>query len=113
MIHAIHKLIVWYLRRRCGGVFHCYNYGPSGRYVVLMTDDFYARWNRVRGHKWDDLKSAIDRRKKRKHEYDCYKANVTPNFQARQRVEFELLAEIRVSDSDVFRAADDLVQHLQ
>jgi hypothetical protein len=38
MRHAIHKLICWYLRR-CAGAFHCYNYGKTGRYVVLMTDD--------------------------------------------------------------------------
>ena len=40
MRHAIHKLICWYLRR-CAGAFHCYNYGATGRYVVLMTDDQY------------------------------------------------------------------------
>lgn len=41
MRHAIHKLICWYLRR-CGGAFHCYRYGETGRYVVLMTDRQYA-----------------------------------------------------------------------
>ena len=40
MRHTIHKLICWYLRR-CGGAFHCYNYGATGRYVVLMTDEQY------------------------------------------------------------------------
>lgn len=42
MRHLIHKIICWYLRK-CGGAFHCYQYGPEGRYVVLMTDDDYSR----------------------------------------------------------------------
>ncbi len=45
MKHAIHKIICWYLRR-CAGAFHCYNYGPTGRYVALMTEDEYANHNR-------------------------------------------------------------------
>lgn len=40
MRHVIHKLICWYLRR-CSGAFHCYKYGETGRYVVLMNDDQY------------------------------------------------------------------------
>lgn len=43
MRHTIHKLIVWYLRR-CGGAFHCYQYGPQGRYVVLMNERQYNVW---------------------------------------------------------------------
>jgi hypothetical protein len=47
MRHLLHKAICWYLRR-AGGAFHCYNYGPTGRYVVLMTEDQYARYNKLR-----------------------------------------------------------------
>lgn len=43
MRHAIHKLICWYLRRS-GGAFHCYNYGATGRYVVLMQEWQYAQY---------------------------------------------------------------------
>lgn len=42
MRHAIHKLIVWYLRR-CDGAFHCYPYGERGRYVMLMTETQYGQ----------------------------------------------------------------------
>lgn len=42
MRHLLHKAICWYLRR-CGGAFHCYNYGPEGRYVKLMTESEYAQ----------------------------------------------------------------------
>ena len=40
MRHLLHKAICWYLRR-CAGAFHCYNYGATGCYVVLMTDEQY------------------------------------------------------------------------
>lgn len=40
MRHTIHKTICWCLRR-CAGAFHCYNYGATGRYVVMMTDEQY------------------------------------------------------------------------
>lgn len=46
MRHAIHKIICWYLRR-CAGVFHCYNYGDTGRYVVLMDEGQYARYAKL------------------------------------------------------------------
>lgn len=39
----LHRFIVWYLRR-CAGAFHCFPYGVSGRYVVLMDDDMYHRY---------------------------------------------------------------------
>ena len=45
MRHMIHKVICWYLRC-CGGAFHCYNYGPSGRYVAVMTEAEYAHHNK-------------------------------------------------------------------
>jgi len=45
MKQAIHKLICWYLRR-CAGAFHCYNYGETGRYVVLMNEGQYAQYNK-------------------------------------------------------------------
>ena len=43
MRHLLHKAICWYLRR-CSGAFHCYNYGATGRYVVLMGDRQYHRY---------------------------------------------------------------------
>ena len=43
MRHTIHKLICWYLRR-CAGAFHCYHYGTTGRYVVLMNDNEYHHY---------------------------------------------------------------------
>ena len=43
MRHLLHKAICWYLRR-CGGAFHCYNYGAAGRYVQLMTETQYAQY---------------------------------------------------------------------
>lgn len=43
MRHAIHKIICWYLKR-CGGAFHCYNYGPNGRYAVMMNERQYHRY---------------------------------------------------------------------
>lgn len=46
MRHAIHKIICWYLRR-CAGAFHCYNYGETGRYVVLMDEGQYARYAKL------------------------------------------------------------------
>lgn len=39
----VHQLICKYLRT-CGGTFHTYPYGPTGRYVVLMTDDQYHKF---------------------------------------------------------------------
>lgn len=41
MRHLLHKAICWYLRK-CDGAFHCYPYGPDGRYVKLMTESEYA-----------------------------------------------------------------------
>lgn len=41
MRHLIHKAICWYLRR-CGSAFHCYNYGPAGCYVVMMSDEQFG-----------------------------------------------------------------------
>lgn len=41
MKHILHKLIYWYVERRCGGALHCYEYGPRGRYVEAMTDIEY------------------------------------------------------------------------
>lgn len=46
MRHAIHKLICWYLRR-CAGAFHCYNYGETGRYVVLMNEGQYSNYQKA------------------------------------------------------------------
>jgi hypothetical protein len=46
MRHLLHKAICWYLRR-CGGAFHCYEYGQNGRYVKLMTDAQYSASERM------------------------------------------------------------------
>ena len=46
MRHAIHKIICWYLRR-CAGAFHCYNYGETGRYVVLMNERQYSDYQKA------------------------------------------------------------------
>lgn len=43
----IHGAICWYLRR-CSGAFHHNKYGPAGRYVVLMTEEQYHRYGKVR-----------------------------------------------------------------
>ena len=56
MRHAIHKLICWYLRR-CAGAFHCYNYGETGRYVVLMNEGQYADYQREQSALQDILSS--------------------------------------------------------
>jgi hypothetical protein len=41
MRRAIHRLIVWYLRKS-GGAFHCFEYGPDGRYVAMFRDHEYG-----------------------------------------------------------------------
>lgn len=41
-----HQVIQWYLRRS-GGAFHTNPYGPSGRYVVLMSEDQYHRFKQA------------------------------------------------------------------
>lgn len=46
MKHALHKAIVWYLRR-CAGAFHCFRYGPMGRYVVLMNERQFHEYKRI------------------------------------------------------------------
>jgi hypothetical protein len=46
MIHLLHKLIAWYLRR-CGGACHVYAYGPDGRYIVLMNERQYHRYTHL------------------------------------------------------------------
>lgn len=50
----IHGLICWYLRK-CSGSFHTYQYGPQGRYVVLMNEVEYAIFSKVRA----ELSKAI------------------------------------------------------
>ncbi len=48
----IHRFICWYLRK-VEGTFHTYHYGNSGRYVVLMTEEQYARYMRYSEKKLD------------------------------------------------------------
>lgn len=43
----IHNAIVWYLKR-CGGAFHNGPYGENGKYVALMSDDQYGRYQNVK-----------------------------------------------------------------
>jgi hypothetical protein len=43
----IHGAICWYLRR-CSGAFHHNPYGPDGRYAVLMNEEQYHRYGKVR-----------------------------------------------------------------
>jgi hypothetical protein len=47
MKRIIHKFIVWYLRN-CGHAFHHGEYGDKGRYVVLMNESQYHKFN------WND-----------------------------------------------------------
>lgn len=54
----IARMIVWYLRS-VAGAFHCFPYGPQGRYVVLMKDYEAGRFNAAQDE-W-----AIDERIKR------------------------------------------------
>ena len=46
MKHLLHKIICWYLRR-CACAFHCYSYGPEGRYAVLMNERQYHRYTMI------------------------------------------------------------------
>ncbi len=43
----IHRIILWYTRSICGGDFHTNPYGPSGRYIVCMTEDQYNRYTHL------------------------------------------------------------------
>jgi hypothetical protein len=43
----LHGAICWYLRR-CAGAFHHMQYGPDGKYVVLMSDEQYHRYGKMR-----------------------------------------------------------------
>lgn len=43
---VIHKLIVKYLIR-CGGAFHHGEYGDSGKYVKLFTDEEYGEYQKM------------------------------------------------------------------
>lgn len=58
MTHLLHKAIVWYLRR-CGAAFHCFPYGPEGRYVVLMTEGQFHRWKIYEGQFWPRRQSPL------------------------------------------------------
>lgn len=40
-LHAFYR---WYLRESCGGAHHCGEYGPDGRYIVLMNEQRYHRY---------------------------------------------------------------------
>ena len=48
----IHRLICRYLRM-VEGTFHTYHYGKDGRYVVLMTEEQYARYTAYAEKKLD------------------------------------------------------------
>lgn len=40
----IHGIILWYTEKVCGGDFHTRPYGPSGRYIVCMTETQYSKY---------------------------------------------------------------------
>jgi hypothetical protein len=42
MRHLLHKAILFYVQRICGGGFHCNKYGSGGRYVESMSDAEYS-----------------------------------------------------------------------
>lgn len=49
-IVALHKFYRWYLHRICGGSHHVGPYDTtSGRYIVLMDEDEYHEFEKVRG----------------------------------------------------------------
>ena len=43
---VIHAVIVSYLRK-CAGAFHHFPYGPNGRYVVLMNEGQFHRYQHL------------------------------------------------------------------
>ena len=61
MRHMIHNVICWYLRC-CGGAFHCYNYGDTGRYVVLMDEGQYARYAKLARTQNVELRDGVGSR---------------------------------------------------
>lgn len=44
----IHKFIVWYLTKKCGGTFHHNEYGDDGRYITIMNEKVYNKYTRIR-----------------------------------------------------------------
>lgn len=56
MKRIIFGLIVWYLRRKCGGAFHSFTRNHRWLYVVSMTDrEYHFYTTLVRGRSIDDL----------------------------------------------------------
>ena len=51
MRHVLHRFIVWYLKR-CARSFHCFQYGPQGRYVVLMNESQYHEFTNGVSGRW-------------------------------------------------------------
>jgi hypothetical protein len=43
----IHKFIVWYLKYKCGGMFHHGSYSQNGVYVRVFTDEYYGYIQRL------------------------------------------------------------------
>lgn len=39
------NFIAWYMREKCGGASHVYNYGDNGRYIVIMNEIQYRDYN--------------------------------------------------------------------
>ena len=50
MKNKIHSFIVrfmaYYLKKHCGGATHVYPYGTEGRYIVIMNEVDYYRFNK-------------------------------------------------------------------
>lgn len=42
MRKAIHKFILWYVTKKCGGAFHTGPYGEKGHYIKVFTDNEYG-----------------------------------------------------------------------
>lgn len=46
MKKLIHKLILWYVVKKCGGTFHTGPYGENGFYIKAFTDKEYGEYQK-------------------------------------------------------------------
>ena len=42
----IMRFIAWYIAEKCGCASHVYEYGPNGRYVVIMSEEQYHNFRK-------------------------------------------------------------------
>ncbi len=47
MRKAIHKFILWYVTKKCGGAFHTGPYGEKGHYIKVFTDNEYGELQKL------------------------------------------------------------------